>query len=261
MHGRVVMILTDCVAIVTGGALGLGEATVRHLVKEGAKVAIFDIAAERGEKLSAELRDDVIFTNADVSNEKSVLTAINRTMDCFGKINVLINCAGISEAQKILSKKGPMSISHFNRVLQINLVGTVNVIRLGIQFMVENRPNMDGEKGVIINTASIAAFEGQVGQVAYSASKAAIVGMTLPLALECANYGVRVVTISPGVFDTPMFAGLPENVTESLKKMIPFPKRLGHPSEFSMLCLHIIGNPMLNGETIRLDGALRGGNK
>lgn len=255
------MIVKDCVAIVTGGASGLGEATVRHLVKEGAKATIFDIAGERGEKLCAELGDNTMFTNTDVSNEESVLTAINRTMDCFGKINVLINCAGISDAQKILSKNGPMPISHFNRVLQINLVGAVNVIRLAIQVMVKNSPTIDGERGVIINSASIAAFEGQVGQVAYSASKAAIVGMTLPLALECANYGIRVVTISPGVFDTPMFAGLSENVTGPLKKMIPFPKRLGRPSEFSMLCLHIVENPMLNGETIRLDGALRGGSK
>jgi NAD(P)-dependent dehydrogenase (short-subunit alcohol dehydrogenase family) len=178
-------------------------------------------------------------------------------MEAFGGLNVVINCAGIGVACKALTKKGPMPLAEFNRVVQINLVGTFNVIRLALEQMVRNTPNGEGERGVIINTASAAAFDGQVGQPAYSASKAGVVGMTLPLARECADYGVRVMTIAPGLFNTPMLALLPEAVREALGKMVPFPQRLGRPGEYAMLARHIIENPMLNGEVIRLDGAIR----
>jgi NAD(P)-dependent dehydrogenase (short-subunit alcohol dehydrogenase family) len=178
-------------------------------------------------------------------------------MHALGGINVAINCAGVGDPGKVLSKKGPMSLAFFNRVVQINLIGTFNVIRLAVEQMVKNTPNADGEKGVIVNTASVAAFDGQIGQPAYSASKAGVVGMTLPIARECAEYGIRVMTIAPGLFNTPMMAILPESAREALGKMVPFPSRLGDPREFAGLVQHIIENPMLNGEVIRLDGAIR----
>ncbi len=245
------------VALITGGASGLGKATAELLVKEGAKVCILDVAEEAGKKLASELGEGAIFVKADVTDEESVQNAVNRTVDAFGGIHFVINCAGIGTPGKVLGKKGPMPLDQFNRVLQVNLVGTFNVIRLAAVKMVENEPNDDGERGVIVNTASVAAFEGQIGQAAYSASKAGIVGMTLPIAREFADYGIRVVTIAPGIFDTPMLAQLPEKVRESLAKMVPFPKRLGRPHEYARLVQHIIENTMLNGETIRLDGAIR----
>jgi 3-hydroxyacyl-CoA dehydrogenase/3-hydroxy-2-methylbutyryl-CoA dehydrogenase len=247
----------ETVAMVTGGASGLGEACVRMITAGGGKAAILDMQAERGEELAAELGQKVIFANTDVTKEESVQAAVRKTLDAFGKINGVINCAGVGDPAKLLSKKGPMALSFFNRVVQINLVGTFNVIRLAVEQMVKNTPGPDGEKGVVINTASAAAFDGQVGQPAYSASKAGVVGMTLPLARECADYGIRVMTIAPGLFNTPMLAILPEAAREALGKMVPFPARLGHPSEFADLCRHIIENPMLNGEVIRLDGAIR----
>ena len=227
-------------------------------MQNGAKVSVFDLAEERGGKIAKEMGDSVIFCSMDVTNEKSVQAAIDKTMDSFGGINVAINCAGVGTPAKVLGKKGPIPMDHFSQVIQINLVGTMNVIRLVAEKMLRNIPNEDGERGVIINTASIAAFEGQIGQAAYSASKAGIIGMTLPIAREFAEYGIRVVTIAPGLFLTPgMIEGLPEKVIESLGKMIPFPKRLGKPPEFAQLVKQIIENPMLNGETIRLDAALR----
>ena len=247
----------DCIAIVTGGASGLGEACVRAVVAGGGKAAIYDLQADRAEKLISELGSHVIFANTDVTSDESVKAAVSKTIEAFGGMNVVINCAGVGDPAKVLSKKGPMPLSFFNRVVQINLVGTFNVIRLAVEQMVKNTPNADGEKGVIINTASAAAFDGQVGQPAYSASKAGVVGMTLPLARECADYGIRVMTIAPGLFNTPMLAILPEAAREALGKMVPFPPRLGFPSEYAMLCRHIIENPMLNGEVIRLDGAIR----
>jgi 3-hydroxyacyl-CoA dehydrogenase/3-hydroxy-2-methylbutyryl-CoA dehydrogenase len=251
------MRVSDCIAVVTGGASGLGEACVRELAGAGAKVAIFDLDEQRGEKLAAGLGGHVIFARADVTGDAIVQEAIRKTMAAFGGLNVVINCAGIGVACKALTKKGPMPLSEFNRVVQINLVGTFNVIRLALEQMVRKEPNEQGERGVIINTASAAAFDGQVGQPAYSASKAGVVGMTLPLARECADYGVRVMTIAPGLFNTPMLALLPEAVREALGKMVPFPQRLGRPEEYAMLARHIIENPMLNGEVIRLDGAIR----
>jgi 3-hydroxyacyl-CoA dehydrogenase/3-hydroxy-2-methylbutyryl-CoA dehydrogenase len=249
--------LKDCVAVVTGGASGLGEACVRMLVSGGARVAILDLQEERGTALSEELGSSVIFAKTDVIGEESVQFALNATIEAFGGINVAINCAGVGDPGKVLSKKGPMSLDFFNRVVQINLIGTFNVIRLAVEKMVINAPNEDGEKGVIINTASVAAFDGQVGQPAYSASKAGVVGMTLPVARECADYGIRVMTIAPGLFNTPMLALLPEAAREALGQMVPFPKRLGHPEEYAKLAEQIIENPMLNGEVIRLDGAIR----
>jgi 3-hydroxyacyl-CoA dehydrogenase / 3-hydroxy-2-methylbutyryl-CoA dehydrogenase len=251
------MDVKGCKAIVTGGASGLGEACVSNLVGLGGQAAILDFDATKGEKLAAELGNNVIYCNTDVTSEESVQAAIKKTMDAFGAINVVINCAGVGDPGKVLSKKGPMALSYFNRVVQINLVGTFNVIRLAVEQMVKNTANEDGEKGVVINTASVAAFDGQIGQPAYSASKAGVVGMTLPIARECAEYGIRVVTIAPGLFNTPMLAQLPEAARVALGKMVPFPQRLGHPMEYAKMAQHIIENPMLNGEVIRLDGAIR----
>ena len=245
------------IAVVTGGASGLGEACVRNLVIDGAKVSIFDLAGERGEKVSSEVGDGVIFCKTDVSNERDVQEAIDKTINTFGTIHVAINCAGVGDSSKVLRKEEPMSMEHFTRVVQINLMGTMNVIRLAAEKMLKNQPNEDGERGVIVNTASIAAFEGRVGQAAYSASKAAIIGMTLPIAREFAEYGIRVMTISPGLFDTPLAASVPKKAVEVLNKALNFPNRPGKPFEFANLVKQIIENPMLNGSTIRLDGALR----
>jgi 3-hydroxyacyl-CoA dehydrogenase/3-hydroxy-2-methylbutyryl-CoA dehydrogenase len=251
------MNIKDCIAIVTGGASGLGEACVRNLSSGGAKVAILDFAEERGKQLASSLGANVIFAKADVTSDESVQSVVSKVMEAFGGINVVINCAGVADPGKALTKKGPMPLTNFNRVVQINLVGTFNVIRLALEQMVKNTPNTEGERGVIINTASAAAYDGQVGQSAYSASKAGVVGMTLPLARECGDYGIRVMTIAPGLFSTPMMAGLPDAVREALAKMPPFPQRLGKPEEYAKMVQHIIENPMLNGEVIRLDAALR----
>jgi 3-hydroxyacyl-CoA dehydrogenase/3-hydroxy-2-methylbutyryl-CoA dehydrogenase len=248
------MVVKDSVAIVTGGASGLGEACIRNLATGGAKVVIFDIQKEQAEKLVAELGEKAIFVNVDVTNEASVINGIKKTIDFFGSINIAINCAGIGPPTKVLTKTGPHPMDLFNRIVQINLMGTFNVIRFAVEQMVKNAGL---EKGVIINTASVAAFDGQIGQAAYSASKAAVCGMTLPIARECAAYGIRVMTIAPGIFETPLLNGLQNNVLDSLRKMVPFPSRLGKPQEFASLCRHIIENQYLNGEVIRLDGAIR----
>jgi 3-hydroxyacyl-CoA dehydrogenase/3-hydroxy-2-methylbutyryl-CoA dehydrogenase len=251
------MEIKGATAVVTGGASGLGEASVRRLVADGAKVSILDFDEARGNKVAAELGEAVIFCKTDVTNEKTVQEAIDKTVGSWGAVHIAINCAGVGTPAKVLSKRGSISIEEFNRVIQINLVGTMIVIKLAAEKMVNNTPNEDGEKGVVINTASVAAFDGQIGQAAYSSSKAAVVGMTLPIAREFADYGIRVVTIAPGLFDTPLLAGLPEKAKESLIKMVPFPKRLGRPHEYAQLAKHIIENPVLNGETIRLDQAIR----
>jgi len=255
------MEIKERVALVTGGASGLGEATVRYLLARGAKASILDFAEDRGQKVAMECGPQAIFCKTDVTDEKSVQAAIDKTMGAFGAIHFVINCAGVGTAGKVLGKDGPMPIAHFNQVLQINLVGTMNVVRLAAAQMVKNTSNDDGEKGVVINTASIAAFEGQFGQAAYAASKAGVAGMTLPIAREFAGYGIRIMTIAPGTFGTPMLGGMTEKVKESLINMALFPKRLGQPIEFAMLAAHIIENPMLNGEVIRLDGGLRMGAK
>ncbi|MCP4138459.1 MAG: SDR family NAD(P)-dependent oxidoreductase [bacterium] len=251
------MDIQNITAIVSGGASGLGEASVRQLVAGGAKVGILDMDAEKGEKLAAELGDSVLFFQTNITEEEPVTTAIDKTCEKFGTIHAVINCAGISDPVKVIGKKGIMPMEKFNRVVNVNLMGTMNVIRLAAAKLFENAPNDQGERGVIINTASIAAFEGQLGQAAYAASKAAIVGLTLPLAREFADIGIRVVTIAPGLFKTPMMEGLPEKVQTALGEMVPFPRRLGHPVEFANMAMEIVRNPMINGETIRLDAALR----
>ncbi|MDY6820029.1 MAG: 3-hydroxyacyl-CoA dehydrogenase [Deferribacterota bacterium] len=243
--------------IVTGGASGLGEATVRSIVEKGGRAAIFDVQDDKGSKLAKELSDSTIYCHTDVTNEAQVQESIQKTLDSCGSINGLVNCAGIAIAERTVSKKGPMLLDSFNKVIQVNLVGTFNVIRLAAAQMMNNTPNADEERGVIINTASVAAFEGQIGQVPYSASKAGIVGMTLPLAREFARSGIRVVTIAPGLFDTPLFSLLPENARKSLEAQLPFPARFGRPSEYALMVQCIIANPVLNGETIRLDSAIR----
>jgi NAD(P)-dependent dehydrogenase (short-subunit alcohol dehydrogenase family) len=251
------MDIKDVVALVTGGASGLGETCILELVKKGARAVIVDFDSEKGEKLAANIGANAIFVKTDVTSETDVRQAVQKSVEAFGKINVLVNCAGVVNPGKIIGRKGPMPLEAFNKVLQINLVGAFNVIRLAVEQMMSNTPGEDGEKGVIINSASIAAFEGQIGQAAYSASKAGIVGMTLPIAREISDYGIRMVTIAPGIFETPMMAGLPPAVKEDMAKTVPFPKRLGKPLEFAKMVLHIIDNIMLNGCCIRLDGALR----
>jgi len=251
------MEIKGAVAVVTGGASGLGEACVLDLLQRGARVSILDLARERGENAATRMGDEVRFFKTDVTDEDAVREAMDGTVEEFGAIHVAINCAGTGDPAKVLGKKGPVSMEQFNRVVKLNLMGTMNVIRLSAARMVENQGNEDGEKGVIINTSSTAAFEGQIGQAAYSASKAAVAGMTLPIAREFAEYGIRIVTIAPGLFDTPLLGALPEKVKASLGNMVPFPARLGRPQEYSLLARQIIENPMLNGTTIRLDAALR----
>jgi 3-hydroxyacyl-CoA dehydrogenase/3-hydroxy-2-methylbutyryl-CoA dehydrogenase len=251
------MEIKGCTALITGGASGLGEASARQLAADGAKVVIMDLDEERGSRLAGELGSSAIFCKTNVADEASVKAAVDKAMEAFGGIHIALSCAGVIGPAKVISKKGTISIEHFNNVLQINLVGTLSVIKNAAEKMVANTPNADGEKGVVINTASVAAFEGQIGQAAYSSSKAGIVGMTLPIAREFADYGIRVVTIAPGLFETPMIAHVSDKVRESLVQMVPFPKRLGRPSEFASTVKHIIENPVLNGTTIRLDQAIR----
>lgn len=244
-------------ALVTGGASGLGEATVRMLAQAGANVVILDLNEPPGKALAAELGDNARYVAADVSNEAQVQSAIDLAYEAFGGLNILVNCAGIGAALKTVGKEGPHPLDIFERVIRVNLIGTFNCIRLAAARMSDNIPNEHGERGVIINTASVAAFDGQIGQVAYSASKGGIVGMTLPIARDLARSGIRVMTIAPGLFDTPLLAALPEPARISLGQQVPFPSRLGNPAEYAQLAKAIIENPMLNGETIRLDGAIR----
>ncbi len=243
--------------IVTGGASGLGEATVRAIVADGGNAAIFDLSDEKGKALAEELGGKAIYCHTDVADEASVEDSVGKTVDAFSTISGVINCAGIGIPAKVVGKKGPMPLEKFTKVLQVNLVGTFNVIRLAAGRMMNNTPNSEGERGVFINTASVAAFEGQVGQVAYAASKAGIVGMTLPLAREFAESGIRVMTIAPGLFETPMFDALSEAVRNSLQAQLPFPSRFGRPEEFARMVKSILANPVLNGETIRIDSAMR----
>lgn len=251
------MKLSDVSALVTGGASGLGEAVVRAIIAAGGKVAILDLTDERGKALEKEFGSSVLYCKTDVSSEADVSAAIDSAIGRFGVINAVVNSAGIAHAGRTIGKKGPMDLQQFERALKINLTGTFNVIRLAAMKMSENSPGTDGERGVIVNTASVAAFDGQIGQAAYAASKAGVVGMTLPIARELAAYGIRNVTVAPGIFDTPMMATFNDEVRAALGKSVPFPQRLGRPDEFASMVLHIIENTMLNGETIRLDGALR----
>ncbi len=247
----------NCRALVTGGASGLGEAVARSIVAGGGKVVLFDLDQEKGEALADQLGGAAAFLKTDVASAESVGLGVAAACKLLGEINVVVNCAGIAPAAKVLGKKGPHDLDLFTRVITVNLVGTFNVIRLAAEQMVNNEAGEDGERGVIINTASVAAFEGQIGQAAYSASKGGIVGLTLPLARELAQFGIRVVTIAPGIMETPMLMGMPENVREALGSMVPFPQRLGQPDEYAGLVRQVIENRLLNGTTIRLDGAIR----
>jgi len=249
------MQLNGQIAAVTGGASGLGEGTVREFLAAGAKVAIWDIQEEKGQKLAAET--GALFVKCDVTSEESVQAAQEQTKSSLGVPRILINCAGTGTAAKTTSRGAPHPLDGFERIIKINLIGTFNCIRLAATDMVELEPLTDGERGVIVNTASVAAFDGQIGQAAYSASKGGIVGMTLPIARDLSDKGVRVCTIAPGIFETPLLGGLPDDVRESLAKSVPFPKKLGQPGEFALLSRQIVENVMLNGETIRLDGAIR----
>jgi NAD(P)-dependent dehydrogenase (short-subunit alcohol dehydrogenase family) len=249
------MKIEGSVALVTGGASGLGEATARRLAAGGAKVTIVDRPQSDGERVAREIGG--VFCAADVTDGKQVEQAVRTTVEKLGGLQIVINCAGVGTAARTLTKQGPMPLELFKKVVEINLIGSFNVIRLAAARISEGKPNPEGERGVIVNTASAAAFEGQIGQAAYSASKGGVVAMTLPIARDLASLGIRCVTIAPGTFDTPMLAQLPEEVRASLAKDVPFPRRLGRPDEFAALATHIIENPMLNGETIRLDGAIR----
>lgn len=251
------MELTNKGVLVTGGASGLGAACVRLLAQAGAKVVIADLNNELGMALATEIGSSALFVKTNVVEEESTQAAIKASVDQCGGLHVAINCAGIGVAEKTVSKRGPHALANFTKVINVNLIGTFNVIRLAAIAMAENSPDQEGERGVIINTASVAAFDGQIGQAAYSASKGGIVGMTLPIARDLASYGIRVMTIAPGLFDTPLLAGLPEPARISLGQQVPFPPRLGRPSEYALLAKQIIENPMLNGTTIRLDGAIR----
>lgn len=251
------MDLKDKGVLVSGGASGLGAACARLLSQAGAKVVIADLNAELGAALVEELGGNTRFVKANVTDEEGVQAAVQTVVETFGGLYVAINCAGIGAAEKVLGKDGPGSLASFNRIIQVNLIGTFNVLRLAAAAMSKNAAGESGERGVIINTASVAAFDGQIGQAAYSASKGGIVGMTLPIARELARFGIRVMTIAPGIFDTPLLAGLPEPARQSLGQQVPFPPRLGQPAEYAALAKHIIENQMLNGEVIRLDGAIR----
>ncbi|MBI3525641.1 MAG: 3-hydroxyacyl-CoA dehydrogenase [Betaproteobacteria bacterium] len=255
------MQIKNSVFIVTGGASGLGAGTARLLAAHGAKVVIADVNKTTGAALAAELGAGLgasaLFVETDVTSEASAQIAVNLAVSSFGGLNGLINCAGIAIGEKVLGKEGPHALASFMRVININLVGSFNMIRLATEAMSKGAPNAAGERGVIVNTASVAAYDGQIGQAAYSASKGGIVGMTLPIARELARFGIRVMTIAPGIFETPMLLGMPQDVQDALGKMVPFPPRLGRPDEYAALVKHIAENEMLNGEVIRLDGAIR----
>lgn len=242
IHGRTFL--------VTGGGSGLGAATAEMFAKTGANVVIADLRGESSE-------ENIRFVQTDVTDEGSVQAAVEAAREAFGGLHGVVNCAGVAIAEKVLGREGPHSLESFSKVIQVNLIGTFNVIRLAAEAMSRNEPTPGGERGVVVNTASVAAFDGQIGQAAYAASKGGVAAMTLPISRELARSGIRVMTIAPGIFDTAMLAGLPEDARESLGKQVPFPSRLGRPDEYAALVRHIIENEMLNGEVIRLDGAIR----
>jgi NAD(P)-dependent dehydrogenase (short-subunit alcohol dehydrogenase family) len=249
------MQIKNSVFLVTGGASGLGAATARMAAENGAKVVIADLQAEAGEKLAKELGGR--FVKTDVASEADGKAAVERAVKDFAGIHVLVNCAGIALAERILGKDAPHDLGRFQRVINVNVIGTFNMIRLAADAMAKAGPNASGERGVIVNTASVAAYDGQIGQAAYSASKGAIVAMTLPIARDLSRNGIRICTIAPGIFETPLLAGLPKEAQESLGKQVPFPSRLGRPSEYAQMVKAIVEIEMLNAETIRLDGAIR----
>jgi NAD(P)-dependent dehydrogenase (short-subunit alcohol dehydrogenase family) len=251
------MQINDSVFLISGGGSGLGAATARRLAEGGARVVLADVNATAGEQVAAELGECARFVATDVADEANVQAAIATARDSFGGLHGVVCCAGIGAAERVIGRDGPHDLARFTRVVTINLIGTFNVIRLAGAAMAQGTPTGGGERGVIVNTASVAAFDGQIGQAAYSASKGGVVALTLPVARELARYGIRVMTIAPGIFDTPMLAGLPDAARGSLGQQVPFPPRLGRPAEYAALVQHIIENEMLNGEVIRLDGAIR----
>ncbi|UGB46768.1 SDR family oxidoreductase [Frateuria edaphi] len=251
------MQLDQVKAVITGGASGLGHAVAQHLAAHGAKVALFDVNEEKGQEAARALGEAARFYRTDVTSEDGVTANVAAAREAMGGLNVVMNCAGILGAGRVLGKEGPMALSQFQATVMVNLVGSFNVAKAGAALMQSNEAGEDGERGVIINTASVAAYEGQIGQAAYSASKGGVVGMTLPMARELARFGIRVATIAPGIFWTPMVDGMPEAVQQSLSASIPFPSRLGKPEEFAQTVAFILGNRYINGETIRLDGAVR----
>jgi len=253
------MTIDGAAFLITGGASGLGAAAATHLVDQGASVVLADVNTEDGEAHAKALGQQAIFVETDVTEAAQVQQAIDLGHKTFGGLNGALSCAGVVLARRTLSKHGAHDLESFSRVVQINLMGTFNVARLMAPLLAENEPNDEGERGVLVNVASIAAFDGQIGQAAYAASKGGIVSMTLPLARDLAQNGIRVMAVAPGIFDTPMMASLPDDARESLGQQVPFPSRLGHPAEFAQLARAIITNPMLNGEVIRLDGAIRMG--
>lgn len=254
------MEINNSVFVVTGGASGLGAATARMIVSRGGKVVLADVSREAGEKMATELGANARFVATDVTDEASAKAAFSAACE-MGTLRGLVNCAGVAPAEKIVGKQGAHKLESFTRTITINLVGTFNMMRLAAEIMQNNAPNESGERGVIISTASVAAFEGQVGQAAYAASKGGVIALTLPVARELSRSGIRVLVIAPGIMETPMLLGMPPEVQESLGKMVPFPSRLGKPAEFAALAEHMIGNPYLNGEVVRLDGAIRMGAK
>ncbi len=251
------MKIENSVFVVTGGGSGLGAATGRMLVEAGGRVVLADVNREAGDKVAAELGASAVFVETDVTDEASARAAIARAVEGFGGLHGLVNCAGVAPAEKVVGREGPHRLESFSRTVAINLIGTFNMIRLAAEAMSKSEPNEGGERGVIVSTASVAAYDGQVGQAGYAASKAGIVGLTLPVARELARSGIRVMTIAPGIMETPMLMGMPQEVQDSLGKMVPFPSRLGRPAEFAALVRHIVENAYLNGEVIRLDGAIR----
>ncbi len=251
------MRIENHVFLVTGGASGLGAATVRGLAAAGARVVIADLAHAAGTALAAELGERARFLSTNVTSEADGQAAVALAREAFGGLHGLVNCAGVGPSERVLGRNGPHGLDSFARTVGINLIGTFNMLRLAAAAIAEGAPDDKGERGVIVNTASIAAYDGQIGQAGYAASKAGVVGLTLPVARELARFGIRVVTIAPGIFATPMMAAMPQEVQDSLGATVPFPPRLGDPAEFAALVLHICANTMLNGEVIRLDGALR----
>ena len=251
------MQIRDSVFIITGGASGLGEGTGRMLLAQGAKVVLADLNEAAGNALAAELGGNARFVATNVADEASGKACVAEALKVFGGLHGLVNCAGVAPAEKVLGKNGPHSLEMFAKVVTVNLIGSFNMIRLAAEAMSKGEPNAAGERGVIVSTASVAAYDGQIGQAAYAASKGGVVGMTLPIARELARFGIRVMTIAPGIFETPMLLGMPQEVRDALGKMVPFPPRLGKPSEYAALVRHIVENEMLNGEVIRLDGAIR----